>query len=331
MPKRRRTEVEGLLEDAASILEENASQPESPVERSEEVWLEDGNIVVQAGNYLFKVPHPENEPIVEGCPIVELQDAAEDVEHVLLALYGDPDHTNVRELLPFSALSAMIRLGKKYEMPHLRDEGLARLKLEYPSKLKEYDNLDAVNFSHIHYSAGDDSDDDNNDDTEPISDTIHLAHECGIQSVLPMLYLMFAAAMLSTLKDHPDRLPLPYAALRSCVIGRDRLITAAMDKIFAWIHLVGSVDSCLAPKSCQSASKQLMADLIRYPPNCQGVFNTWKKYSIRVSVAGTLQGLCRPCKEYASNSYEKGREEVWDTLPTYFELPGWQDLKDFDD
>jgi hypothetical protein len=39
---------------------------------------------------LFSISHPSDEPTVEGCPTVELQDSPEDIKHVLLALYGDP-------------------------------------------------------------------------------------------------------------------------------------------------------------------------------------------------------------------------------------------------
>lgn len=47
----------------------------------------------------------------------------------------------------------MIRLGKKYEIASLRDEGLARLKREFPTTLEEYDRLpgDYTNFKVTSY------------------------------------------------------------------------------------------------------------------------------------------------------------------------------------
>jgi hypothetical protein len=38
---------------------------------------------------LEDLPQPPDQPTVDGCPVVELQDAAFDVEHLLKALY-DP-------------------------------------------------------------------------------------------------------------------------------------------------------------------------------------------------------------------------------------------------
>lgn len=70
------------------------------------IWLEDGNIVLEAENTLFKsvagfwrgvfsiftnvfsVPQlSEGEPTVEGCPLLRLQDSAQDIIHLLSALY----------------------------------------------------------------------------------------------------------------------------------------------------------------------------------------------------------------------------------------------------
>jgi hypothetical protein len=37
---------------------------------------------------LEDLPQPTDQPSVDGCPIVELQDAVVDVEHLLKALYN---------------------------------------------------------------------------------------------------------------------------------------------------------------------------------------------------------------------------------------------------
>lgn len=109
MPKRQRTSGEGddSEMETRSASGEAVVLPE-PVEQSKEFWLEDGNIILQAGNVqfrvhrsilakrspifadLFQIPQPDSEPTVDGCPVVILHDSAKDIEYMLLALYGDP-------------------------------------------------------------------------------------------------------------------------------------------------------------------------------------------------------------------------------------------------
>jgi BTB/POZ domain len=73
--------------------------------QSKAVWIDDGNVILEAELTRFRVhrsmlssqstvfadmfsfPQPENEPTLEGCPIVHLSDPAKDVEYFLKALY----------------------------------------------------------------------------------------------------------------------------------------------------------------------------------------------------------------------------------------------------
>lgn len=83
-----------------------ADKGTSPVQ-SQLAWFEDGNIILQAENTqfkvhrgvlakhspvfadLFQVPQPTNEPVVDGCPVVQIPDSAGDVADMLCCLYGD--------------------------------------------------------------------------------------------------------------------------------------------------------------------------------------------------------------------------------------------------
>jgi hypothetical protein len=78
------------------------------------IWYRDGSVVLQAQDTQFRVhwsvlakhsaffkdleglpqPNPADLPTVDGCPVVEIQDAVEDVEHLLTALY-DPSVRHV--------------------------------------------------------------------------------------------------------------------------------------------------------------------------------------------------------------------------------------------
>ena len=77
-----------------------------PIQRPASLWFDDGNHVIQAENYQFRIhrsilstrspvlhrmfaePLEETEGI-EGCPVRHLQDRGEDVKNFLMAIY-DP-------------------------------------------------------------------------------------------------------------------------------------------------------------------------------------------------------------------------------------------------
>ncbi|KAH9849256.1 hypothetical protein C2E23DRAFT_396105 [Lenzites betulinus] len=126
-------------------------------ERDPEFWLDDGNIVVvvqdvvafrvhksvlarrsQVFSGLFAVPQPPDEANVEtmdGHAVVRVHDSLHDFKHLLRALY-DGSYTYVaasqlRSCPKFGALAALIRLGHKYDVPHVQETALRRLKAHF--------------------------------------------------------------------------------------------------------------------------------------------------------------------------------------------------------
>ena len=104
MPKRRRTDAGDVEEEV-----EEPSKDIRSITRSD-IWLEDGNIVLQAEDTQFKVhrgllarvspifadvfsvpqpsqPEGDLNSVVDGCSVLRLQDSSQDVQHLLWALY----------------------------------------------------------------------------------------------------------------------------------------------------------------------------------------------------------------------------------------------------
>jgi hypothetical protein len=88
-----------------SIQNEVISSP-TRLERVPELWFEDGTIILQAGSKTFRVykgllaaraplfvemmpiPEPVEEgEVMEGCPVVRLDDSAEDVRYFLRCIH----------------------------------------------------------------------------------------------------------------------------------------------------------------------------------------------------------------------------------------------------
>jgi len=116
-------------DDSVSVSVIDA-EPTPAVTRSE-YWLDDGNIVLQAENVQFRVhrsvlarqsgvfkdmfgmPQPlqSEEPTVDGCPVVCLSDAADDVEAVLAIFYDNVKYVQVYVHSPFPRFAHLILLS----------------------------------------------------------------------------------------------------------------------------------------------------------------------------------------------------------------------------
>ncbi|KAJ3558802.1 hypothetical protein NM688_g713 [Phlebia brevispora] len=110
----------------------------SELNRHETLWFEDGNVIVQAGDTifrvyrgllcqysdvfkdLFKLPQPADAETMDGLPLVQLSDSPVELAHLLDALHNAPQH----EKLTWTAIQSLVNLGMKYEIEELRDAAI---------------------------------------------------------------------------------------------------------------------------------------------------------------------------------------------------------------
>ncbi|KAJ7019314.1 hypothetical protein C8F04DRAFT_975832 [Mycena alexandri] len=121
---------------------------DAPITRSE-IWYQDGSVVLQARDTQFRVhfgvlasqstffremqglPQPPDQPTVECCQVVEMQDDVFDVKHLLTAIY-DPTFL-AQTAIPLPYIASLIRLGRKYEFRKLLDSAMERLTFKNPT------------------------------------------------------------------------------------------------------------------------------------------------------------------------------------------------------
>ncbi|KAJ7125117.1 hypothetical protein C8R44DRAFT_782366 [Mycena epipterygia] len=90
---------------------------------------------------------------MDGCPVVELSDSVEDVEHLPRALYN-PVLFNQKSLT-FSYIASFVRLGRKYDFKDLLDIAVDCLTFENPTSLVKYEpSLKPHETTRIIYHAG---------------------------------------------------------------------------------------------------------------------------------------------------------------------------------
>ncbi|KAF7370389.1 BTB domain-containing protein [Mycena sanguinolenta] len=305
---------------------ENAS-----IKRSER-WLDDGNVVLQAGNTQFRVhwsilalhssvfrdmqglPQPPDQPTVDDCPIVELSgDDPEDVEHILKALYIPKFHCQTT--LPLAVVGAFIRLGRKYDFKDLLDSAVARIMSEFPATLKEYDTLIQLGGCmtidrHRGWTI----------------DSISLASENNILSALPCAY--YRALNQNGLGTLFDGIPrndgtlasLSSPDLRKCVVAREKLLSKQMQEgyTFGWTREASG--DCTELELCRLARERLPRAFSDKP--FLDAFSTASPDCLAPEYK-----LCRACTRHAIESMAAGRRKMWEELPAIFDLPPWGELK----
>ncbi|KAJ3500900.1 hypothetical protein NMY22_g19106 [Coprinellus aureogranulatus] len=339
MPKRRRI----ATDDGDEEMQNAGNSNEVSVTRSD-IWLDDGNIVIQAEETQFKVhrgllarvspifadvfsvPQPAHDDIkVEGCPLLHLQDSAQDITHLLSTLYDLRYHT--KEPIPLEVAAALLRLGRKYEIKQLFQEIVGRLKTDLPTTLHDTDNLpDPNGWREITYES------------ELLFKIAAFVYESDIpeircQASLPPTYfsqddMIQGAEYVSDDGSTAVSTPLPPEVHRICLAGRQKLVDR-FNVVFAWVDNLPVV-GCTSYAQCSRVATALVKALWRPEPKTVRSIDTWSCLTTCLADLAdhpaVLTQLCGRCSAMAKEEYESYREETWDQLPSYFGLPGWDVL-----
>ncbi|KAJ3548712.1 hypothetical protein NMY22_g1152 [Coprinellus aureogranulatus] len=333
--KRRRLSCEDTSHSRRYMAHPVNAAEAAPVTRSS-IWFDDGSVVLQAESVQFKVhrtllarhsvifkdtfgvPHPtDSEPTVDGCPLLHLMDSAEDIKHMLLALYDKC--YNPREAIEFNVLAAMIRMGRKYEIDYLRDEALVRLTMEFPTTLAEWDKLPHYYTQIVHQNG-------------ILFDIINLAQQSDIKSILPAAYYLCIQELddllLGSKREDGSMAIVSDEVRRDCVLGREKLLRAQAEQPFKWVEFMGAIDQCSQPSRCLDAAHKITKALWVPMPEPARTLEKWNEFA--QIVPAEVKALCPQCVAAARLSHEEGRRYLWEHLPAYFGLPGWDELKNFD-
>ncbi|KAJ7649953.1 hypothetical protein FB45DRAFT_778846 [Roridomyces roridus] len=327
------------MSDPASPPAKRPRPDDQEIVRSSEIWHRDGSLVLQAEGKQFRVhwgvlsvhsaffrdmegiPQPPDEPKIEGCPVIELSDSAQDLEVVLKSLYNPLFFT--QKALPLSDIAAHIRLGRKYDLKDLLPTMIERLVHENPRTLEAHNMLKNPHTgkyapTHIQpYKA-------------MWIDILTLARENNIFSVLPCAYMRVVMCHSQTVLfdgvDRPDgtRATLSPSDQRLCTLARLEISKAQWNvgNTFGWLARLAlnpNPGDCLSYSDCMGRKA--------------GFFHA---HVIKGSLAPFASiphlmdsfHLCEVCTADARLKMTEGQQKMWDMLPSFFGLPSWADLKD---
>jgi hypothetical protein len=309
------------------------------LDRSLDVWYEDGTIILRANDILFRVykgilssqstvfkdllsvPQPSDTPIYDGCPVVTVQDSSADLEPFLRALH-EWDFTEQNH--KFQTILSILSLGSKYCVDRLISWAVRPILYRFaPTTLEEY--LSAADKSPFF-------------DIRDLITLINLARRCDIPEILPVAFFE-AAFVLETdqmfwgvssgvasgsgagsgeagggvvsFENHSD--------VKSCADGRLRMASAfSVQRIFP----TSAPSTCRDPSFCNivlqqsAASMQRMAIDSEESPGC--LILPLKR--IKTLVGDMKLNLCGQCMSDVQRRGQETMVSLWLRLPELFRL-----------
>ena len=239
--------------------------------RSQDVWYDDGNVVVQAENIVFKVfrgilasnstvfadmlsvPQPINmtgPDMYDSCPLIQIYGTPEDARHFLKAIHDAGSarfvrqrgretnqalrYYDVRTTSKFSVVAGILRLSTKYQVPYLRKRAISHLTTMFPSSLQDFqENRNSSPYAAKlgHY-------------TGLAMEVVNLAKECRLPMLLPISMYYCAVMRLEHILDgvvvaNDDgttrKIDLDWPEKRAIVLGKRALNHRARTNLFGFL------------------------------------------------------------------------------------------------
>ncbi|KZP16235.1 hypothetical protein FIBSPDRAFT_794663 [Athelia psychrophila] len=295
------------------------------------VWYDDGNIILQAQDTLFKVhkgilaqnssvfqdmfslPQPPSvdTDLVEGCPVVQLSDTAEEVECVLQAIC-QREYVCFEELSTLPVISAFVRLGTKYDIPKLRIEGQRKIFKGFSTELDGpgTDGQSPWLFVKV---------------PETWFDLVIFARTTGLLSILPIaLYVCCQGYTTSEITEGIKRKDGTIVSLSgqdklACLAGYQAICKAQAETTFSWAYTKPPPDECSDPTRCMFFRDQYLKLDFTSLPAIAGLDHFDKLGFCRTN-------LCSLCDPRSEEMHNTGRKAFWALLPSLFGLPPWEEL-----
>ncbi|KAJ7083469.1 hypothetical protein C8R44DRAFT_54436 [Mycena epipterygia] len=296
--------------------------------RSTEFWFDDGTIVLQVENTLYRVyrgllsshstvfrdtfsiPQPVEDRIeIEGCPVVQLHDTTRDFTHFLKALH----HCGSYKTCPvsgFSELHSILCLSDKYDVPILRDSMISVLSDLYPSSLENWADQRRrppgypTPTPRQHCRA------------------LNLAVEMNIRWILPAI--MYEVCCQCPIKaivfpmGQSGLLQIEREEYRErCISAMPRLMLAERQAL-GYLKRGDGIDECEDRAVCDAERLRwfgLDLELSPLNPLMDRNLDAWSNF-----------GVCSSCLTTAKEAYADFRQNLWDELPLVFDLGNWDEL-----
>ncbi|KAJ7612145.1 hypothetical protein FB45DRAFT_939968 [Roridomyces roridus] len=298
-------------------------------QRDPELWFDDGNLVIHAGNSQFLVhrgilsarspvfkdmlsfPQPPESELVEGRPLVHFPDSEKEVAVFLKAVF-DPEF-----FLPFpfptkfDIIVGVLRLSHKYGVEYLRRRALIHLSSAFHTELAKRMTRRTTRIRTWTWPK---------ERTYLIVAT-QLAREVGATWILPhVLY------NLSTwFKEMLPKILTSFDRAQQVTFLQGHSIQAESTSVEIVKFISDGLDGCGTP---DCAEGRLFALGKWHEKIIRQTFNPLYVWARGEDYWGLLaERLCSPCLTSLKQAHQAARQTFWDKLPEIYGLPPWEELE----
>ena len=292
-------------------------------ERVEGLWFEDGSMVFQAEQSLYRlhpgilsacspffrdmlgVPQPIGSENYEGLPLVQMPDAASDATPFFEAIFRPassliclPDDADIS----IDEITAILRLSTKYNVDYLRFHALRHLGSRLPRSKKGYSSRNSWMSS------------------KDALQLIPSLRTCNALWLLPAVYYLCAyispaLTNVSTLLEESNPPLVHISEERRIWNGHAKLSSSYRSRVerSAWFYECGMED-------CSGLS-------------ALGAQHLGTHFDIFASLEGEVDledGRCFNCIQDYTVDVARFTEEAWNLLPSFFGLSAWDVLTDME-
>ncbi|KAI0915235.1 hypothetical protein AcW1_007097 [Taiwanofungus camphoratus] len=290
---------------------------------------------------------------IEGCPVIQLHDAAEDLINLLRGIYDGPIFGN-NDREDFRVVSGILRLSTKYLVDSLRAKALAHLCTAWPSTLRGWDAREDLarayemeRTAHRGYRF-----------PSPIA-IISLAREIHAPELLPSAFYDLSRYHYTQIyepsEDEPLRSMLEPHSLSSSdmvklALGKEtsqNIVTSLIQGMASGSHRenASSSQSRMVSRHRQKSSGQICVSAAACRKDFSELVELASQHylidrergcSDPLYVAEELGQLksaefseCKACSNSLETWAARERERMWRLIPSWFRLETWDSMRHY--
>ncbi|KAJ7500415.1 hypothetical protein B0H11DRAFT_1995256 [Mycena galericulata] len=311
--------------------------PNQP-QRVEELWFDDGGIIIQAQDRIFRVsravlaarsaifrdmfalsqPTKADPESIEGCActIVRLDDSAADVTVFFKAIFDSEFFEPYPARTDLNAIIGVLRLSHKYSIAYLRRRALIHLSSGYrtlPPVIHD-DTYLPTDGSWAPPSS-----------VEDLVRLIQLAREVSAPWILPPVFYALSAdfgipevlsnALYHTLLSDDDQ--------RNFLHGASLQAGYMLDSL-RFLYEPATVAGCTGRDNACAIER------LRALEQARARFQTYRANPLQIwrpDDWAPVTVICSVCFEALLRGYSQGRQAIWGRLPEMYGLPDWTELE----